>query len=336
MFGRKMLGYRRRTGSYSYRRPYKRSRWGSTYSKAVGAAKAAKIGNKISYYNAQVSGYVNFSFASGSFTSDVHTFQPYTNATTITGSGATTQYTYYEDQYRHGAATFDKGFRLKCAMNDEVRLCRMTVRLQPATSIPNNAALRVYSIVDRNLTYDEYMNMTGGATHMDDNVTAKDIMENQGALVQTFNSNRIAPLSRMSRPTDIKENTSWTDASIYYNSIVNESPLKEMSLTGWYTNKTDYCPAFHYACQSSIAAASDSTFTFGYTVEYTFAFRNPKSGLDLFIKQEAIGYVNPAAKAGNQKTLTTTPTKTEKEEETETEKEEETETLEEDHDPGTS
>lgn len=329
MFGRKMLGYRRRTGSYSYRRPYKRTRWGSTYSKAVGATKAAKFGNKISYYNAQVSGYVNFSFATGSFTSDVHTFQPYTNETTISGSGTATQYTYSENRHKHGGATFDKGFRLKCAMNDEVRLCRMIVRLQPATSIPNNAALRVYSVVDRNLTYEEYTHQSsddpGG---MDDEITAKDIMENQGALVQTFNSNRIAPLSRMSRPTDIKESTSWIDASLNYNTTASESPLKTLSVSGWTNNKTDYCPAFHYACQSSIAAATDSTFTFGYTVEYTFAFRNPKSGLDFFIQKEAIGLINGGI---TKKQLTTTPTTTE-----ETKKEDKAEELEEDHDPGTS
>ena len=163
---------------------------------------------------------------------------------------------------------------------------------------------------------------------MDDEITAKDLMENQGALVQTFNSNRIAPLSRMSRPTDIKENTSWIDASINYNMTESESPLKTMSVSGWRNNKTDYCPAFHYACQSSIAAATDSTFTFGYTVEYTFAFRNPKSGLDFFIKKEAIGYTNPETFT---KALTTSPTMTE-----ETKKEDETEELEEDHDPGTS
>ncbi len=297
MFGSKVFGSKRRYGYSSYYRPYKRSRWGSTYSKSVGSARAAKIGNKLSYYNAQVSGYVTFNFATGSFTSDVHTFQPFTNRCVVSGSGSTMTYAYDEQATRHGGATFDKGFRLMCAMNDQVRLLRMTVRLQPATAIPSNAAIRVYSVVDRNLTHAEFINQYTDSTAMDDAVSAKDIMENQGALVQTFNSNRVAPLSRMCRPTDIKENTSWIDSSISYFTTVGGSPLYDMSVSGWEKDQTDFCPAFHYACQSSIAAASDSTFTFGYTVEYVFAFRNPKSGLDFFIRNEAVGYVNPAAKA---------------------------------------
>lgn len=293
-----MFGSKRRYGYSSYYRPYKRSRWGSTYSKSVGSSRAAKVGNKISYYNAQVSGYVNFNFSTGSFTSDVHTFQPYTNACIITGSGSAMQYKYDDVQaHRHGGATYDKGFRLMCAMNDQVRLTRMTVRLQPATSIPNNAAIRVYSVVDRNLTHAEFINQFTDSTAMDDGVSAKDVMENQGALVQTFNSNRVAPLSRMSRPTDIKENTSWIDSSVVYTTSTGVSPLYDLAVSGWVKDQTDFCPGFHYACQSSIAAAADSTFTFGYTVEYVFAFRNPKSGLDFFIRNEAIGYVNPAAKA---------------------------------------
>lgn len=319
----------RRNGFNSYSRPYKRGRWGSTYGKAVGSSKAAKTGNKISYYNAQVSGYISFDLASGSFTSNIQTFHPYTCHATMTGSGSSAKYALTEEQYRHGGAVWDKGFRLMCAMNDECRLCRMNVKLQPATTLPNNVAVRLASIVDRNMTYEEWQNLYTGAV-MDDAFDASSVLENQGVVMQTFNGNRVAPLNRYSVPTDLKEKTSWVDCSIEYYKTANFSPLADMMLHGWYKGETTYAPAFTYCLQTSIAAAADISIVFGYTVEYSFAFRNPKSGLDFFIKQEQVGYVNPASRSLPAKAATTTKT-TQPETTTETVEEEE-----EDHDPGTS
>lgn len=332
MFGSKMFGSKRRYGYNSYFKPYKRSRWGSTYGKSVGSAKAAKTGNKISYYNAQTSGYLNFAFASGSFTSDVHTFLPFTARINMTGSGSTATYALVEERDRHGAAVADKGFRLMCAMNDECRLCRMTVRLQPATSIPSNAAIRLYSIIDRNETAEEFGKIRSDDAMSDDTITAQSLIDNQGAVIQTFNSNRVSPLFRTSVPTDVKEKTSWSDCSIVYTDTVGASPLYRVGMRGWDDGSCTYAPAIHFACQSSIAASADSVFTFGYTVEYSFAFRNPKSGIDKFIRWEQVGYVNPAAAKASR-----VPVKTEKgEEDSEPGKAAEVVEEVEDHDPGTS
>lgn len=309
-----MSGYSRYSGGKGYRRtsygrPYYSKNWGSTYGKAVGSTRASKTGNKISYYNSQVSGYVTFSFNSGAFTSNIQMFSPFTSHTTITGEGSDTKYTLDEEQYRHGGATWDKGFRLMCAMNQECRLCRMNLKLQPATTLPSGVAVRLASIIDRNLTYTEWNNMYTGAS-MDDSYEANSVLENQGAVIQTFNGNRVASLNRYSVPTDLKEKTGWMDCSIQYYNTAGASPLSSFYLKGWMNNESTYAPAFTYACQTSLAAAADTTITFGYTVEYSFAFRNPKSGLDFFIKQEQIGYTNPAGKSA--KTETADP-KTKKE-----------------------
>lgn len=331
MFGRNRAGYKRRSWRYSTGYPYKRSRWGSTYAKSVGSSKAAKTGNKISYYNAQTSGYVTFAFSSGSFTSDVHTFLPFTARINMTGSGSTATYALVEEKDRHGPAVADKGFRLMCAMNDECRLCKMTIKLQPATSIPNNAAIRLYSTIDRNETAEEFTKIHTDDAMSDDTLTAQSLIDNQGAVIQTFNSNRVSPLYRTSVPTDLKEKTSWSDCSIVYTDTVGASPLYRLGMRGWDEGKCSYAPAIHFACQSSIAAASDSAFVFGYTVEYSFAFRNPKSGIDKFIKWEQVGYVNPAAA----KSLPS-PVKSEKtDEKTDPDKAAE-DVEEEDFDPGTS
>jgi len=293
-----MSGYTRYSAGKRYRRSgyggslYSR-RWGSTYGKAVGATRASKTGNKISYYNAQVSGYVTFTFQNGAFTSDIQTFHPFTAQSNMTGSGSTAKYALVEGQYRHGPAVWDKGFRLMCAMNQECRLCRMNVKLQPATTIPSGVAVRLASVIDRNMTYKEWGNLSTDAI-MDDAFEANSVLENQGAVIQTFNGNRVSSLNRYSVPTDLKEKTGWVDCSIEYNKNVGASPISFLTLHGWYEGETTYAPAITYCCQVSQAATGTATITFGYTVEYSFAFRNPKSGLDFFIRQEQIGYVNPS------------------------------------------
>ena len=181
--------------------------------------------------------------------------------------------------------------------------------------------------IDRNETNEEFQKIRSDDAMSDDTLTAQSLMDNQGAVIQTFNSNRVSPLYRTSVPTDLKEKTSWSDCSIVYTDSVGASPLYRIGMRGWDVGKCNYAPAIHFACQSSIAASADSVFTFGYTVEYSFAFRNPKSGIDKFIKWEQVGYVNPAASKASPD-----PAKAEKKDETE----EETQKQEEDHDPGTS
>lgn len=297
-----MSGYTRYPAGKRYRsslygRPSYSRRWGSTYGKAVGSTRAAKTGNKISYYNAQVTGYATMNWDTGAFLSRAPIcFTPFYGGITMTGSGAGATYANNDSLgSNHGAAVLDKGFRLMCALNDECRLCKISVKLQSASVLPNNVAVKLFSVVDRNYTKAEFDRYTGAddGDEMVDTFTTRDITENPSAVIQSFNGNRITPLSRYSVPTDLKEKTGWMDCSIVYNKTTGESPLKLLMLKGWKENNSSYAPMFAYAAQTSLAAAASTTITFSYTVEYSFAFRNPKSNIDKFIATEQWGLTNP-------------------------------------------
>jgi len=320
-----MPGYSR----YSYGRrywggyggKYYSGRRGSTYRKAIGSAKAAKAGNKIAYYNGQVTGYVTFSFTTGSFISNVQMFGPYVGGYTMTGSGSSAQYTQTDNAaVAHGGVMNDKSFRLMCAQYDECRLIRSSVKLMPASSIPNNMAVKVFSIIDRNFTHQEYLDQFSSAMTDQEKIDAHTIMNNQGVVVQTFNGNRISSLNRYCVPTDAKEKQSWMDATVTYSPTPDISPLTYMFNEDWIKNKSTFAPWFQYCLQTSQAAAADTTIVFGYTCEYSFAFRNPRSGIDRFIFIETKGYVNPNPNRLRE------PEKSDTSEKTETEKSNTTET----------
>lgn len=280
----------------------------------MGATRASKAGNKISYYNAQVSGFVQMNFTGGSFVADtVYGFMPFAGHITMTGSGPTAKYSINDTQYNlmHGGAVCDKGFRLMSAMYDECRLCRMNVKLQPATNIPNNVAVKLYSVVDKNFTRQEHIETTNPDAMDDDVLTPISIMENQSAVIQSFNGNRVSSLNRYSVPTDLKEKTGWMDCSISYAKNVGYTPLLNLYTRGWEENNSTYAPAFFYTAQTSVTADANTYITFSYTVEYSFAFRNPKSNLDRFIAIEQWGLTVPSA-AKSTKTVEADP-KTKKE-----------------------
>lgn len=318
MFGYKRAysgGGKRYYSSGRYYRPSKR--WGSTYSKGIGASKSAKLGNKIAYYDGTVTGYTNFNFTAGSFMSDVQKFAPFLGGYTMTTSGGTTKYDVDTTYRTSGAATLDKNFRLMCHQYDECRLLKMVVKLQPSTSIPNSVACKLGSIIDRNFTKSEYDKLTD-TTMLDEAsaITSTELFQSSGSLIQPFNGNRITPLVRYSVPTDLKEKTGWMDCSIVYNKAASATPLGWLSLKGWSDNKSNYAPCIQYALQISSAAASNSYVQFGYQINYVFAFRNPRNTIDRFIKIEAEGYTNPAAAKSN--TESTTKTTDETEDETKT------------------
>lgn len=283
------------------------------------------MGNKLAYYDGTVTGYTNFNFTSGSFMSDVQNFAPCIGGYTMSGSGSAATYAVDTTYRTQGGVTLDKNFRLMCHQYDECRLLKMVVKLQPTSAIPNNVAVKLGSVIDRNLTKSEYDKLAD-TTMLDEatKMTATEIFQSSGCVIQPFNGNRIAPLTRYSVPTDLNEKTSWMDCSISYNKAASVSPLGWLSILGWGNNQSKYAPCFQYALQISTAAATNSYIQFGYQIHYVFAFRNPRNAIDRFIKVEGVGYVNPAsAKAPDSSAETT------KEEETKA-------TQEEDQDPGTS
>ena len=199
------------------------------------------------------------------------------------------------NDFPHGAAVLDRCYRLMTCQYDECKLTSMKVKLQPTVNIPNNWSLKLGSIIDRNYSGPENTAALGNMTDEDD-VHAKAIFSNPGAVIQMFNSNRIYPMSRPCYPNDMKEKMSFIDSTIGYNSTVGSSPLSNVWNLAWAASDTDFAPCFFYALQSSIAPSANAFITFSYSVDYTFVFRNPKNSLDRFLTLEARGYVNPSAK----------------------------------------
>lgn len=217
----------------------------------------------------------------------------------MTGSGATATYAIDDtsNTYPHGGAVLDRTFRLMCAQYDQVKLTTMKVKLQPTVNIPSGWSVKLASVVDRNLSNGEAQADLGNMAD-NDGLHGKGIFTNPGAVIQTFNSNRIAPLSRPVWASDLKEKSSFIDSTVIYNSAAGQSPLNLVASLEWGNNRTEFAPCFFYAIQSSVAPSANNYITFSYTVEYNFVFRNPKNSLDRFLTLEARGYVNPSAKKG--------------------------------------
>lgn len=292
--GGKKSYYNRSWRSYSRKYPfYKRS---GVVGRSLAAAKSFKTSTKNQYFNCTVNGFCNFNINNGEFLSDIVGFHPYRGTMTMTGSGDTATYSINDSSNSrpHGAAVLDRTFRLMCCQFDEHKLVSMKVKLQPTVNLPNNWSLKLASIIDRNYNGTEYW---GGNMSDVETMTAKDILSNAGALVQTFNSNRIYPLSRTCYPSDLKEKSSFIDSTITYNKTAGESPLAAMANEAWNGGTgTDFAPCIFYTIQSSVAPSANSYITFSYSVEYNFVFRNPKNTIDRFLVLEARGYVNGAAK----------------------------------------
>lgn len=291
--GGKKSYYNRSWRSYSRKYPfYKRS---GVVGRSLAAAKSFKSSTKNQYFNCTVNGFCNFNVNSGEFLSDIVAFHPYRGLMTMTGSGSSATYQIDDSTNTrpHGAAVLDRTFRLMCCQYDEHKLTSMKVKLQPTVTIPNNWSLKLCSVVDRNFSGTEYF---GSDMNDIDTLTSKDILSNAGAVVQTFNANRIYPLFRAVYPNDQKEKINFIDSTIAYSKAAGQSPLSSMLNVAWSNGASDFSPCIFFTVQSSLAPSADATITFSYSVEYNFVFRNPKNTIDRFLTLEQRGYVNGAAK----------------------------------------
>lgn len=268
---------------------------GGIVKRSMGAAKSYKTGVKNQYFNCSVNGYLTFDFDANSPLSNVQTIIPYHGAFTTSGSGANMKYTQNESNFYHGGALHDRNYRLMCAQYDEVKLISMTVKMLPTQTVPTGWSLKLGSIIDRNYSFNELVGDTDGTMTDAEPMTSNAIMSNPGVVVQSFNANKINTMNRYCYVKDLKEKSDFVDATIRYHQAANLSPLSVMNQFSWYDNKTNFSPCFFYALQANMAPTASSSLTFSYTVDYNFVFRNPKNGLDRFLKIEQVGYVNPSS-----------------------------------------
>lgn len=303
-------GYKRYgAGKSTWNRGYSGKKYwnkGGVVKRSLGAAKSYKSGVKNEYFNCSVNGYATFNFNSNSYFSDVQYFIPYKGGLTMDGSGASAKYKINDSRPRHGAAVLDRGFRLMCSQYDEVKLVSMKVKLMPSDTITNNWAVKVASIIDRNFNKEEDLAQLSSGDMVDNEpLSAQDIFNNPGVIIQNFNANKIYPMPRYCYVKDLKEKSDFIDSTLHYNDTASASPLASLWLDAWEDEKTTFSPCFYYALQTNIAPSAPGTITMNYTVEYNFVFRNPKSGIDRFIKFEQIGYVNPSSGAKSSKSIET-------------------------------
>lgn len=282
-----MFGYSRNKyykGQRSYT-PYKRTgyyRGGSTKSRAFGAAKAAKSGAKIEYFNCTVNGVATVKFQANT---------PYCNCFCFYPSmGGVDETTGIIDDANngnvYGGIVNNREFRSKCCSYDEWRLVSMRVKLQPV--LPDTGTqYTVYSISDRGADKTE-VNMDDST--MDDTdhdvPSTREIAESSGSIATTINSNRITPIIRYTTCRDLIEKSSYSDCSISYTETALLHPLSTLS----FNTLPVFNPAIYFAVKSNKISVSEVTLSWIYTVEYNCIFRNPKSDLQTFIAKE-----NPTA-----------------------------------------
>lgn len=289
-----MYGYKRpytsRRGWTTYSgRPYKYSRRG-TVGRAAAAAAAAKRSDKTESYSCTVNGATVFTIAPRQNLSQVLTFAPYQGG--VDNTGISTDAT----NIVHGGAINDRGFRMKCACYDEVKLDSMRVTITSATTTQaNNTSFTLCTMWDRKANPKECGYLTDAEWMANGTVpTPVEIYNNEGAIKSIITSTNIYGYRRYCKASSIIEKGGYHDATIFYNYTENESPLTTMYLDAWLRNPLSFCPALYAIIYSPIAFNNGtSTIGFSYKVEYTFTFRNPKSDLDQFVLLEAPGYVNP-------------------------------------------
>lgn len=287
-----MLPYRRKT--YSRRYPVTTTfKWGrkgysrGATARSLGSARAAKTGQKVNYFNCTVCGNVEFLRVAKDYYSDVCCFYPCIGKV----DPSTGIIKDAEMGSVYGGIVNDRSFRLNCAQYDEFRIVSMKVKINMANT--EDGTMTLCSIADRQADRDE-VEMDGSAmTDIDNDVPSfREVCESQGSIKTIINKNRITPVVRSVYAKDMKEKIDFTDCSIEYATTPNASPLEAIT----FENYPNFKPAIYFCIQFSKASQTNSTFTFGYTVEYNVIFRNPKSDLQTFIIKEDPAYVNPAQK----------------------------------------
>lgn len=222
---------------------------------------------------------------------DIKVFHPYSGGLTTQGI--------QNDQANLtlGGAINDRGYRMKCASYDEVKLDSMKVTLSPAQLLTNNnISFTICTMWDRKASPKEcgYLGlqdwMANGAMP-----TATEIFNNEGTIKSILTGNQIYGYKRYCRASSIIEKGGYHDSSILYNSEPEQSPLLFMYQDAWYRGPLAFSPGLFMTIYSPATLVADTTIALTYKVEYTFTFRNPKSDMDWFLTVEAPGYLNPVA-----------------------------------------
>lgn len=288
-----MLSYRRKP--YSKRYPVTTTfKWGrkgygrGATARALGSARASKSGQKVNYFNCTVCGNVEFLRVAKEYYSDVCCFYP-----CLGKVDPTTGIIKDADMGSvYGGLVNDRSFRLNCAQYDEFRIVSMKVKINMANT--EDGTMTLCSIADRQADRDEVEMDASLMTDVDNDVPSfREVCESQGSIKTIINKNRITPVVRSVYARDMKEKIDFTDCSIEYSTTPNGSPLDAIT----FENFPEFSPAIYFCIQFSKASQTNSSFTFGYTVEYNIIFRNPKSDLQTFIIKEDPSYVNPATKS---------------------------------------
>lgn len=200
----------------------------------------------------------------------------------------------------YGGAVNDRGYRMKCASYDELKLDSMKVTLTPAQLATNsNITFTLCTMWDRKASPKEIGYQGGGEWMQNGAVpTALEIFNNEGTIKSQMNQNTIYGYKRYCKASSIIEKGGYIDASILYHDTEGESPLKILYQDAWLRNPCPFSPSLNICVYSPAKFQAAATITFSYKVEYTFTFRNPKSDLDWFLQVETPGFVNTAATAG--------------------------------------
>lgn len=289
MFGYKRPYSGRRGRYYSFTRPYSKYYRRGTIARAAAGAAAAKRSDKTETYSCTVNGVCTSLLAANQQMTRVKVFHPYNGG--ITSAGIADD----EHNLTLGGAINDRGYRMKSACYDEVKLDSMKVTLTPAQLLTNNnLSFTLCSMWDRKASPKE-CGYTGNADWMANGSmpTPTEIYNNEGTIKSIMTGNQIYGYKRYCRASSIIEKGGYHDSSILYNSTVGESPLKYMYQNAWMRSALPFSPALFLTIYSPAAITTDTTIALSYKVEYTFTFRNPKSDMDFFLLVESPGYVNP-------------------------------------------
>ena len=244
-----------------------------------------------------MNGVTNFNFPQNSHLTEVNCWHPFAGG--LTGDGLVND----NGNLAYGGAVNDRGYRMKCACYDEVKLDSMKVTLTPASVLSyNNVTFTVCSFWDRKASPKEvgFVSLPGdgaGVTYPwmanGSMPTAIEIFNNEGTIKSPMTQNTIYGIKRMCYASSSLEKGGYFDSSILYNPTENQSPLTWVYQDAWFRNPLQFSPSLNVVLYSPAASAVAGVLTMSYKVEYTFTFRNPKSDLDYFLTVEAPGYVNP-------------------------------------------
>ena len=200
MFGGKRYYSGKGRRFYYYGRRYGRYYGRGTVGRAASGAIAAKKSNKVETYSCTVNGCAAFTLEPNSNLSDVRCFHPFC------GGIASTGIINDVGNLAYGGAVNDRGFRMKCASYDEVKLDSMKVTLTPAqVLVNNNITLTMMTIWDRKANPKEVGYIGAGTDWMANGSvpTPLDILNNEGVIKTQVTGNNIYGMRRYcaARPT---------------------------------------------------------------------------------------------------------------------------------------